>query len=202
MTAERSLVPWLLASMVLHMGVIGLAAVRVPSAGLSRAPALLLRIEQLGRRPAASRPAASLQPALASGGRAQVRTGEGLQDKASVARGGESGADPRSVPDRSRELAARARGSYEQLLAARLERYKRYPDAATRRRLEGDALLRLSLARDGKVVGRAIVTPSRSEILDRAALAMVDRAAPFPALPEELAGERFDFEIPVSFQLD
>jgi protein TonB len=95
-----------------------------------------------------------------------------------------------------------ARGSYEQLLAAWLERYKQYPDLARRRGLEGTASLRVAIRRDGSVISAALQAPSHHDVLDRAALDLIHRAEPFPRMPNELAGERFEFVVPIRFHLD
>ena len=204
MRTATPLLPWLLASLLLHLGAIGFSGMELTTVLSPERPALLLRIERVGRTDALARhrPTTEQAPALARGGRQEETRMEGIEQATRALASGESGADPDSVADRADRLARRARSSYEQLLAARLERHKSYPVAAARRRLEGDAVVGLSLGRDGRVIGRAILAASSSEILDRAALAMVDRAAPFPTLPEEFDGPSFDFEVPVSFRLD
>jgi len=204
MKTESPLLPWLLASLLLHLGAIGFSGMDFALPLSAERPPLLLRIERMGPTDALvrHRRAAEQAPALARGGRQEEPVAQGLSEAARALASGESGADSNSVADRADRLARRARSSYEQLLAARLERHKSYPAAAARRGLEGDAVVGLSLGRDGRLLGREIVEASSSEILDRAALAMVDRAAPFPALPEEFDGRSFDFEVPVSFRLD
>ena len=202
-SAERPLLPWLLASLTLHLAALAIPRVELsPILGQQR-PALLLRIKQLAATEAVPEHwAGQDRPRLSSAAAGQTSAHEGSEKLKAAQGGGESGSEATSVPDRARELARLGRAAYEQLLAARLERYKRYPTAAARRGLEGQALLRLVISRDGAVVDRAIIEPSPSDILDRAALAMVARAAPLPAVPRELAGSRFEFEVPVSFRLD
>jgi len=95
-----------------------------------------------------------------------------------------------------------ARSSYEQQLAAWLEHYKQYPDLARRRGLEGTASLRVAIRRDGSLISAALQAPSRHDVLDRAALALVHRAEPFPRMPSDLAGDRFEFVVPIRFHLD
>ena len=95
-----------------------------------------------------------------------------------------------------------ARGSYYRLLSEWLERYKQYPDLARRRGLEGTASLRVAIRRDGSVISAALQAPSRHDVLDRAALDLVRRAEPFPRMPSDLTGERFEFVVPIHFHLD
>lgn len=86
-------------------------------------------------------------------------------------------------------------------VASQLEHYKFYPRAARRDRIEGTALLRFSLDRDGRLLARELVTSSGHAILDRAALDLLARAAPYPALPHDAALERIELTLPVDYRL-
>ncbi len=97
------------------------------------------------------------------------------------------------------ESVVRAR--YEDQLSAWLGRYKDYPMVARRRGLEGSARLEVRLARSGKVLSSRIVASSGSSILDQAALRMVERADPFPSMPDDYPGGEFQFDVPVDFRL-
>lgn len=74
--------------------------------------------------------------------------------------------------------------SWEGRVMARLERHRRYPNAARARREQGVAHVRVSLARDGSVLSLALEQSSGSAMLDQAALETFRRAAPLPAVPE------------------
>ena len=84
---------------------------------------------------------------------------------------------------------------------SQLERNKAYPDSARFRRQEGTAVLRFVIDRRGQVLSHAIVKSSGVSSLDKAAEEMLRRASPVPPMPSEIASDRFELTIPVSFTL-
>ena len=90
---------------------------------------------------------------------------------------------------------------YAARLAARLNRYKHYPMAARRARMEGTATLFLRVRRDGSVAEHRISESSGFEALDSAVLRMLDRAQPLPAFPAAMPDDEVSISIPVSFSL-
>jgi protein TonB len=86
-------------------------------------------------------------------------------------------------------------------IAAALERNKRYPADASRRRQHGVARVAFSIDRKGYVLASRIVHGSGSAALDEETLALLQRAQPFPPPPPELAGDRIDLVVPVRFDL-
>ncbi|MBI3296704.1 MAG: TonB family protein [Elusimicrobia bacterium] len=82
---------------------------------------------------------------------------------------------------------------------ARIESQKAYPSIARQLRFEGRVLLRTLIRADG-TVGDASVLASAGEHLDRAALAAVRRAAPFPS-PTELGLDSVTVEVPIAYVL-
>lgn len=103
------------------------------------------------------------------------------------------GAPPRAV-------AAPSSSYIAQLLAA-LERQKRYPEEARARQVQGVALLRFRMRRDGSVAAFRIERSAGDAALDEAVLAMVRRASPLPAPPPEMPGETLELTVPVRFAL-
>ena len=69
-----------------------------------------------------------------------------------------------------------------------------YPPLARLRRLEGVALVRFAIAADGRPQELAVSGSTGHAILDRAALAAVEAAAPLPWVYGRL-------EVPVRFEL-
>ncbi|WP_157676622.1 energy transducer TonB [Afipia sp. GAS231] len=63
----------------------------------------------------------------------------------------------------------------------------------------GAAKVKFVIDRQGKLISRELVESSGSELLDTAALSMVERAAPFPEPPTEVGDDRFNFTVPVIF---
>ena len=86
-------------------------------------------------------------------------------------------------------------------IVALLERNKRYPAAAQSRRERGTAQVFFSLDRQGHVIESRIVRSSGAAALDEEALALLNRAQPFPTPPPELAGERVNLTVPIRFNL-
>ncbi|MCF7749669.1 TonB family protein [Bacillus subtilis subsp. subtilis] len=88
--------------------------------------------------------------------------------------------------------------SWEGRVMARLERFRRYPNAARARRQEGVAQLRVSVARDGSLLGLSLEHSSGFALLDQAALDTFRRAAPLPKVPDDRAVP-VELSFPVEF---
>jgi protein TonB len=86
-------------------------------------------------------------------------------------------------------------------LIGRLQRAKRYPDAARERDEQGVATVTFTMDRNGHVLSASLVHSSGSPALDEEAVAMVHRADPLPPMPAELAGNTVKFTLPVTFSL-
>lgn len=96
---------------------------------------------------------------------------------------------------------ATVESDYRAHLVAWLARHKRYPARARAMGLEGRVVVRVTLARDGRVQSHRIEEDSAYSVLLHEVEAMVERADPFPAMPATLAGERFELRVPVDFRL-
>lgn len=81
-------------------------------------------------------------------------------------------------------------------------RLRRYPPRASMRQIEGTVLVAFELDASGKVLARSIERSSGHDILDEAALSLIDRASPMPAPPPELArGGSLRFSVPIGYRL-
>lgn len=100
--------------------------------------------------------------------------------------------------------SAVAKASYARLLLTRLQRAIVYPRRAQRRDIEGIVRVEVVLAASGALKTVRLVGTSGSDILDEAALALVRRVAPFPAVPQDLSprGQDFAFVAPIQYRLD
>ena len=118
---------------------------------------------------------------------------------------------PSAAEHRARRAAAPAPGSshrnsnavpnWKSRLVARLERYKRYPAEAERRGDHGVAQLAFSVDRHGGVHHARIVRSSGSSALDRATLALLQRAQPLPPPPPEMSGARIPIVVPIRYNI-
>jgi protein TonB len=97
--------------------------------------------------------------------------------------------------------SAAALASYNQLVAAHLQRFKQYPSGAKAAGEQGTSRLSFTLGRSGQVLGSRLAGSSGHPSLDGETLAMVRRAQPFPAMPPELKQASMSFSIPVQFSI-
>lgn len=91
------------------------------------------------------------------------------------------------------------RARYELEISSWIQRHKYYPAAAGGR--EGRAVVRMRIDRAGNVRYYAIEQSAGMTALDDAALDMIRRANPVPAVPENYpAGSLVEFLIPITFK--
>ncbi len=76
-----------------------------------------------------------------------------------------------------------SRAGWRARLMAHLERRKRYPSDARRRRQQGTAYVRFRIDGSGRVTSVRLVRSSGHAALDRAVVSLVRRASPVPAPP-------------------
>jgi periplasmic protein TonB len=108
--------------------------------------------------------------------------------------------DPVSVPKiappvQQSENNQNIRAAFLASLSSRLRSRMVFPAGAP----AGLVVVQFAIDRTGSVVSRQVIKSSGSKQLDDAALDMVARAAPFPAIPEGLAGKRFEVTQPLNF---
>lgn len=77
------------------------------------------------------------------------------------------------------------RETFESLLQARIEQFRRYPDDALRRHHEGTVQVRFRMDRSGQVLDATVQMTSGVRQLDREALATIFRAQPLPRIPND-----------------
>jgi protein TonB len=88
--------------------------------------------------------------------------------------------------------------SYEATLRAHLSNFFFYPDAARSAGLHGTVQVRLNLSRDGRVLGAWVQQSSGETVLDAAALEVIRRAQPLPAIPRDLP-DSLDVYLPLEY---
>jgi protein TonB len=76
-----------------------------------------------------------------------------------------------------------------------LERSKVNP----RSTISGTVLIKFTVGPKGELLSRTVQQSSGSKILDEAAMAALDRAAPFPPLPQEIATGPLEVQVPFRF---
>ncbi|KQY15259.1 TonB family protein [Rhizobium sp. Root482] len=99
----------------------------------------------------------------------------------------------------SRQSGNAAVSNYPGKVRSKLQRAFRYPAKAKREKIRGVVQVSFALSSSGSVSSVSIAKSSGSAILDQAALEAVERAAPFPAIPQGAERKRWPFTIPLAF---
>ena len=146
-------------------------------------------------KPATTTASAERRAETRGSGNPETAMGEGVGTGAGPGRGSGTGTGSGGGGTAAVESGYRAR------LVAWLAKHKRYPARARAMGLEGQVVVRVTLARDGRVQSHRIEEDPEHSVLLHEVEAMVERANPFPAMPPTLAGERFELRVPVDFRL-
>ncbi len=102
------------------------------------------------------------------------------------------------------ELRAGSSSNIDQYLtrlARHLSRHRDYPRRAQRLNMEGTPVVLFRFNRQGELLDYSLSEGSSHNLLDEAALEMLVAAAPLPAVPDDMQGETFSFQLPVRFNL-
>jgi protein TonB len=125
----------------------------------------------------------SKQASLGNGGNAEA-------DSAAKKAGGGAG--------KKNDGGSASASKYPGLVQAKVTRAAKYPSKA--RGDAGEALVSFTVGASGTVTKVALARSSGNAALDTAALAAVDRAAPFPPIPEAAGRSSWSFTVPVYFK--
>jgi protein TonB len=105
-----------------------------------------------------------------------------------------------TAPPRAHASQAQIR-SWFSLISRQIERNKSYPAAARKRGETGQAEIAFSIDREGHVLSSRVVKSSGYSALDQESMTTVRKASPFPAPPNGFGGNKFDFTVPVKFNI-
>jgi protein TonB len=97
--------------------------------------------------------------------------------------------------------SAAAVASYNQMVQAHLRRLKQHPASARTAGLQGTARVSFTLGRGGQLLSSRLAGSSGHAVLDAEALAMLNRAQPFPAFPPDIKDASLRFNVPRIFSL-
>lgn len=96
------------------------------------------------------------------------------------------------------DTLAQTMQAYRQAIMARLAAERNYPRGPLLAGYQGTGTILFHIDRDGRLLDVAIQTSTGRKALDRAAMALVRRAAPFPAVPAEMP-DRLEVSLPIHF---
>lgn len=106
---------------------------------------------------------------------------------------------PRSIAaPPGRQASSDAKATWEALLLAHLEKYRRYPARARAAKQQGVVHVRFRMNRAGSVLSASVQQSSGFATLDRAALDTLRRAEPLPAIPDDMP-DQVELTLPVEF---
>ena len=126
-------------------------------------------------------PAPGAQPAVAAGPAPPPR------------KGAADGLNANAPAGNSRSYAAKVRSW--------LYAHKTYPRRSRMRREEGMVRVRFVLDRQGQLLEGQVIGKSGFAALDEEGQAMLSRASPYPAAPQDILGSRIEFTVPIEWQL-
>ncbi len=90
---------------------------------------------------------------------------------------------------------------YYSQLAKYTHKYIEYPAKAWDRGREGNIRLRVTINRKGKVTKTEILEEAKYKSLNKEAKRAVSRASPYPAIPDEVKGEDYNFTFRIAFKI-
>ena len=97
---------------------------------------------------------------------------------------------------------ALAHQEYSPIVIKQIYRSLSYPRTAIRLNQQGTVRIMVIIRRSGELEEVITTHASRHNLLNKATLAAVNKAAPFPPIPDEIKSETLEITVPVTFRLD
>ena len=83
----------------------------------------------------------------------------------------------------------------------KLRKHLEHKKINPRSMITGTVVVRFTVGSDGTVIAREVASSSGSKVLDDAALASIEKASPFPAMPRSLADKPMVVSVPFKFSV-
>ena len=109
-----------------------------------------------------------------------------------------------AVPSNSAGNSAKAKkeqANYYAMVSAHLNQRKKYPTEARKAREQGVVKVRFTVDRSGNISNVSITGSSGHAILDQATLALMQRVAPLPTMPDSMAQNKVTISLPIDYSL-
>jgi protein TonB len=91
--------------------------------------------------------------------------------------------------------------NYLSKIKFKLQSYKYYPKKAKKNKQQGVVFLQFTVNRKGKVISKSVKASAGHQILDSAALKILEEANPFPKFTKDMLNEVLTITIPVEYSL-
>ncbi len=91
--------------------------------------------------------------------------------------------------------------TWHKSLVLHLNKHKKYPHDARKKGEEGTAAVSFKLDRSGKVISAHLDKSSGSDLLDKEALEVLNRASPFPQPPSDVPDVSISLSLPIQFRI-
>ncbi len=151
------------------------------------------------------------EPPHTSGSEVTLETNTAMDAGLSSPSGGESPASCSEITGSGggnvstfHESATIGNGSklnYLNMVRHKIERHKKYPDAARQRNIEGQVTVEFEIGLDGTISEPLVAKSSGHPALDLAAVDAVKRASPFSSPPREYFTDTIYVNLPIRFEL-
>lgn len=100
----------------------------------------------------------------------------------------------------SKELKAKI-SRWQKKLVVHLFKFKRYPRAAKKKRIQGRVELWFKMDKYGRVLDQKLLNGADLPLLAQDAMSLLKRAGQLPAPPNDAPGETFEFTLPIDYSI-
>ena len=92
--------------------------------------------------------------------------------------------------------------TYRDIIKQRIQESRKYPPDAKNNGIEGGVDMAFIVLKSGQLKEAEIIKTSGNDSLDREALATINRAAPFPAMPSVAGGQEMQMQVRIVFKIE
>ncbi|MBU4305648.1 MAG: energy transducer TonB [Candidatus Omnitrophica bacterium] len=101
----------------------------------------------------------------------------------------------------SKEKADEAMLRYQDMIKQKIESYRRYPEPARRKNIQGTVAVQFTILSSGDCRDASVIQSSGVTLLDKEALETISRASPFLPIPESIPYDSITIRVSIVFSL-